>query len=129
MFNMAFGQNTIKLGKLEISKNDLSAPGYSIPTRFELDDITFYLEEHPEWRLPTLDELVLMYENRELLGMNGEFYMAKDVKRGYTISSTYANESWYKNPYGREFYLNFYNRGKILTICTSATYVRLVKVE
>jgi hypothetical protein len=124
----SYSQSLIKLGKIEVASKDLSAPGYSIATRFKEDELTYYLEEHPEWRLPTLDELMLMYEKRNELGMQGDWYIACGMnKGGYTIPVKYSNSDWYKNPFGKTFYVGFYNSGRIETMLSSDIYVRLVK--
>lgn len=124
----SYSQSLIKLGKIEVASKDLSAPGYSSATPFKEDELTYYLEEHPEWRLPTLDELMLMYEKRKELGMQGDWYIGYSMnKGGYTIPVKYSNYDWYKNPLGKTFYVGFYDGGTIQTMFSSDVYVRLVK--
>lgn len=124
----AYSQSVIKLGKFEVSSEDLSRPGYSGPQKISEDEVTFYLEEHPEWRLPTLDELILMYGKRKELGMRGSVYIAYSMNKGYTIPVKYSNYDWYKKPFGRTFYVNFFEGGEIQGMFgPNETYVRLVK--
>lgn len=67
---------TIKIKNLEISSYDL------LYSKVEIDQ---YLKNHIEWRLPTIDELQLIYDNKNALG---QFTLAKKL---YLALGSYNN--------------------------------------
>lgn len=110
---------TIKIGKLEVASTDLVIPNLKIDPRYTYEDhVEYYLEDHPEWRLPTVDELLVLYQNKAKLGMEGSFYMAYGISPNSKLNSKYANQ---------ECWVDFFSSGKYDINFNQRCYVRLIK--
>jgi hypothetical protein len=120
----AVNAQTIKIGNLEVTSTDLVIPelqAKGMDPRYNYNDhVSYYLDEHPEWRLPTLDELRILYQNRTKLNMLGNPYMAYGVTTGSAFTDKYANQvSW----------VDFFASGKFDINLGTRCYIRLIKVK
>jgi uncharacterized protein (TIGR02145 family) len=84
LFVFGFGQlivsQTIRIGGIEISNADL-------PEKMTISEIRVYLQKHSEWRLPTIEELNLMYEKRSSIS---------GIKYGWDTYASSGEENNYK---------------------------------
>lgn len=130
---ISFGQN-INLNGLEIANEDLKKsnnPNQEYGDRFTFNEVQRYLSNNKEWRLPTVDELLLMFQKRNSIGnMQGDLYLCYGINNGAQIPDEYSYKSWYKNPQNQSFWINFYKSGSNLDVdMGNQCYVRLVKVN
>jgi hypothetical protein len=92
---------TIKIENLDVASTDLVIPelqAKGLDPIYKYDDhIEYFLEDHPEWRLPTLDELIFLYKFRDKLGMQGSFYMAFGTSPNSKYGSKYSNHVCWVN--------------------------------
>jgi hypothetical protein len=123
LFNFINAQN-IKIGNLEVTSTDLIIPelqAKGMDPKYDYNNhVIYYLEEHPEWRLPTLEEMIYLYENREKLNMKESFYMAYSVNPGSKQSEKYQNEA---------SFVKFFESGKYNLCLGQRCSVRLIKVK
>lgn len=92
-----FGQNT-KLGTIELLPND--APGY-----YTISQAYVYLAQNKDWRLPTIEELQLIYNNRSTVGglkYGGDAYLASGKQNNFKFPNSQA-EYGYANVWALEF--------------------------
>ena len=124
----------IKLGKLEISSVELTKWGAG-PDRLKATEVQNYLANHPEWRLPTADELLNMYEQRndeyhrgKIDNLIPDLYLCYGLNNGAKIPDKYSNYSWYKQANSIFLWVNF-NGGQLSQDYGNECYVRLVKTS
>ncbi len=128
-----YGQN-LKINGLEIAREDLKKsnnPNQDYGDRFTFNEVQRYLSNNKEWRLPTVDELLLMFQKRNSIGnMQGDLYLCYGLNNDAQMPDEYSNKSWYKNPQNQSFWINFYKSGSNLDVdMGNQCYVRLVKVN
>ena len=85
---------TIQLGKIQVSTSDVA--GY-----FTVKDAQSYIERNPQWRLPTIEELQLIYENRSKLSnlkYGWDSYLASGTQNNFKFPNSnteYGRGTWY----------------------------------
>ena len=87
--NYAFCQ-TIKIGSIEVSNSDL--PGY-----YTIKQVQEYLAINTDWRLPTIEELNSIYENRSTIGglkYGCDSYLASGNQNNFEFSNSQAEYGW-----------------------------------
>jgi hypothetical protein len=110
---------TISVGGLEISNSDL-------PEKMNITDIKVYLEKHPEWRLPSIEELNLMYQKRSSISgikYGLDSYASSGTQNNFTRPNAPTNEYGYN---WNGWTLSFGNGMWYATQWDSRLYVRLV---
>ena len=121
---------TINVGRIEISSKDLNKEGnenQNYGDVFKYEQVQSYIASHPEWRLPTLDELLNLYNNRNSIGMTGNFYLCYGLNNGAKIPEKYSNYSWYNSGSTKVFWVSFFQSGKLDIDYGQWCSVRLVK--
>jgi hypothetical protein len=98
--NWFFSQTT-KIGSMDVARNDLS-------TKYKHEEINQYLVNHPEWRLPTIEELQLIYDKKQLLGnftYDHKIYLAEGSynKLIHPINKIPYGNSGYTGLWGMDF--------------------------
>jgi hypothetical protein len=96
IFTCSYGQSTVKIGNLEVMTEDLGEMKWEEAKKAckNLGD---------GWRLPSKDELNLLYENKEKIGGFAKRYYWSSTEYGdnkawrQTFNSGYANEGYGKN--------------------------------
>ena len=113
--------NVLKLDKFEISTVDLSKYNYG-PEEIGIKEVKDYLVKHPEWRLPTADELLLIYKNKDKIGnlLYGK-YLSYGINKEAKISKPY---NWSIEVVGKEKVYSTY-----FFIDTDSDYLGDVKGE
>jgi hypothetical protein len=141
IFFKSFSQNVklnnskvVKLGKIEISEEELTKFGKG-PDRIKAVEVENFLANHPEWRLPTIDELLKMYDERNneyhpgvLNNMIPDLYLCYGLNSGAKIPEKYSNSSWYNKASSKYFSVNF-NGGDLDLVYGYDCYVRLIKTN
>jgi hypothetical protein len=119
----------LEIASADLKKSNNSSQDYG--DRYTFKEVEQYLVNNKEWRLPTIDELLIMFENRNEIGnMSGDLYLCYGLNEGEKIPDDYSNYSWYKNPGNQSFWVNFYKSGNNLDVdFGNQCYVRLVKVN
>ena len=122
--NELYISQTVKIGKIELANSDLKG---SIDDRFTFKEIQEYLEANKGWRLPTVDELILIYENKNKLVVNGNFYLAHGLNSENNLSSGILYT--YNNAYRKYFYIDFFKSKLELKENSGGIdyYIRLVR--
>jgi uncharacterized protein (TIGR02145 family) len=81
---------TVRIGKIEVSISDV--PGY-----FTKNEALNYVKSQPNWRLPTIEELELIYENRNKLSnlrYGYDIYLAHGNQNNFTFPNTQTEYGW-----------------------------------
>jgi hypothetical protein len=117
--NISYSQ-TIKIGTIQVSTSDL--PGYY--TRQQIKD---YLNTNPEWRLPNIEELQTIYNNRNsLTGLKYglDSYLASGNQNNYKFPNSQAEYGW-----AEAWSLEFANGRWVQPSASTQLCIRLVKKE
>jgi hypothetical protein len=117
--NISFCQ-TIKIESIQVSTSDL--PGYY--TRQQVKD---YLATNSEWRLPSIDELQTIYNNRNsLTGLKYGFdsYLASGNQNNYQFPNSQAEYGW-----AEAWSLELANGRWVQPSSSTQLCIRLVKKE
>ena len=88
---------TIQLGKIQVSTSDVA--GY-----FTVKDAQSYIERNPQWRLPTIEELQLIYENRSKLSnlkYGWDSYLASGTQNNFKFPN--SNTEYGRGTWSKEF--------------------------
>ena len=111
---------TISIGKIQVSTSDLS--GY-----YTKQQITDYLASNNDWRLPTINELQTIYNNRSsLTGIKYGYdsYLASGNQNNFTFPNSQAEYGW-----AETWSLGFANGRWVQPTTNSQLCIRLVKKE
>jgi hypothetical protein len=91
------------LSGLEIASGDLSGFGNDFKFsneysgNYTYDQVGIFTSENPKWRLPKVDEMITMAQNKNSLKMNGEFYLCYGFSKGYKLPDNFPNKSIFTN--------------------------------
>lgn len=89
---------TTQVGNLQVSSQDL--PGY-----YTLSQAYVYVAQNKDWRLPTIEELQLIYNNKSSVGglkSGGDAYLASGKQNNFKFPNSQA-EYGYANAWALEF--------------------------
>ena len=109
---------TIKVGSIQVSNADL--PGY-----YTIKQVQDYLALNTDWRLPTIEELNSIYENRSTIGgfkYGYDSYLASGNQNNYKFPNSQAEYGW-----AESWSLEFSNGRWVQPTYNTQLCVRLVK--
>jgi hypothetical protein len=101
-----------KIKGLEIANGDLAgfANGFKFSNssrgEYTYDQAQLYMAEHSKWRLPTIDEIIVLAENKESLNMDGEFYLCYGRSKGHVLPDILQKKSIFENTKNYYFIVN-----------------------